>query len=426
MIIIKKFLKLSFEVENNVGKEIHIIQNGVEIWGMEVENPENKKIIEYRNIAFDSTAGELEILCDFSFSSEINVEKQYTQMQITYDKKHNIINDESLIYALNGNKSNPKKILVTFPGFMLSTSDIQYPLTMFGSFLKNKYIMDNYLIIAFQDRYFASGTYMLFNDDKVEMKKKIEEKIVNLSKKYSIKENDIVFFGASKGGSIAINTIENFPLATLIISVPQMDIEYYLKNRSTLVLPSKNVYADAKIPDIMKLYQQYNSEKRKIYHLFSTNDDMSNMNFIEKTKFSKTTTLFPSTLEHGKVTSNNLVLIEKLLHDLCCPIEHVINVNRFTNYNNKVEIDFSNLEPENNNFVYYLQIVNKILPKYEYLLECHNISRKHLIKMKDNYKITYGKEFDKDSKFIVSIYENGQFIHSHNLTSELKIFLSIL
>lgn len=115
--VFMKYLQIILIYNNSMkDKEIRVLEKGNVIWGTVIENPENKNKIDYRNIIVNTN--EYEIKCSFKYELIEHDSFLLTDEQRKYDVKYNVINKGNLFYSLSGNKLNPKKILITFPGLM--------------------------------------------------------------------------------------------------------------------------------------------------------------------------------------------------------------------------------------------------------------------------------------------------------------------
>ncbi|WP_347039998.1 hypothetical protein AAHB37_07875 [Glutamicibacter halophytocola] len=83
------------------------------------------------------------------------------------------------------------------------------------------------LMICFQDRYLAAGSYMMVDNSGRPLYGRVKRIIDSFISKYRIQEQNLMFFGASKGGSIAINYAEEYAGSHLLLAVPQMNLPYY-------------------------------------------------------------------------------------------------------------------------------------------------------------------------------------------------------
>src|SRR5690606_5161236 len=148
-----------------------------------------------------------------------------TPQQRDYDKKYGVRQHGNVFYSLRGNTSSPSKVIVTFPGFGPSTSRISYAVSYLKD-LTDSELADT-LMICFQDRYLAAGSYMLVDSAGRSVVDDVNSVIVGYMQKHDIDDSQMLMFGASKGGSIAIQYADRFPKAQLLLAVPQMHLRYY-------------------------------------------------------------------------------------------------------------------------------------------------------------------------------------------------------
>lgn len=154
-------------------------------------------------------------------------EKKYHPEQIAFDQKHAIIShsleQESVYYAVYGNIHSPNKILITFPG-VSNMDNVHHRLSALTS-LHSK--LKNVLIIAFQDKEGVYGNYMFKTLRNYSIRPIVVSLIYGLKTKYSLNNEDIIFYGNSKGATIAIDYINKFPDSYFFIDIPQLDLYNY-------------------------------------------------------------------------------------------------------------------------------------------------------------------------------------------------------
>ncbi|GAA1489407.1 hypothetical protein [Brachybacterium sacelli] len=249
------------------------------VYGNKIEPPARGFDLEYRNIIVTSDQpSDFRLDIDAEYSLKIGRGAFTTAQQVRYDEQYGVEQHGDLHYSLRGNLKNPRRVLVTFPGFGPSTSRISYAV----SYLKGITDADlsDTLMICFQDRYMVAGTYMLADNAGEALRPRVHAEIAGLLEKHGIPERELMLFGASKGGSIATYYAEGFPGAQLLAVVPQMNLPYYLNKpffRDNLYrLPA--LRADPQPVDLMR---QYFSEGRRIDYFYTDRDEQSNYSLVE-------------------------------------------------------------------------------------------------------------------------------------------------
>ncbi len=174
--------------------------------------------------------------------------------QEQYNINQGIKYEDGCYFSLNS-KAQPEKLLVTFPGFNTSTN-INYAVTKLGS-MKER--LSNVSVLAFQDYSLQYGSYMVYDENGEELTKLIISKIKDTLNKAKLSEEDLVFYGNSKGGSIALQYTKEFPKARFIVDAPQIEVRtkplngivkhhfdetIYLKNdfRNLICMKNENIY----------------------------------------------------------------------------------------------------------------------------------------------------------------------------------------
>lgn len=160
--------------------------------------------------------------------------KLYHPDQHTFDKRYNIqthiFNDTTLYYSLSGNTESPKKILVTFPG-VSNFDNVNYRLSALTS-LQDR--LKDTLILALQDKEGVYGNYLYTDVNGSSFKPVVVSLISGLKSNFGLIDNDIIFYGNSKGGTIAIDYIEAYPESFFFIDIPQLDLYNYLSQNALM------------------------------------------------------------------------------------------------------------------------------------------------------------------------------------------------
>lgn len=309
----KYYLKLTIpHGEKFIKKRFKLLYKGKLIWGTEIERAPNGHDLEYRNIIVtDNNPENYTLEPNIPSSIQISDKQFITPEQKKYDEKYRVQFSDGLWYSIRGNDKNPRKIILTFPGFGPSTTRIPYSVSFLSGFTDDD--LKDALFIAFQDRYHVSGTYMLEDDFGKKLYPVFNEFIKKVMDKYSLKDSDLLFFGASKGGSIALRYMENYVNATLITAVPQVNLLYYWQSKPFFRNNLFHLFKKKGIPDNIGLLKRYLKEKRDIYYFYTDDDELSNYSIIELLKDKPGLKKFRVEGVHGSVTKKVLPTIESLM-----------------------------------------------------------------------------------------------------------------
>lgn len=260
-------------------KSFRLLQNGQVVYGNRIEAPSRGFDPEYRNIIVTS-----DDLKDFSL--DINADYTLligrgaftTAQQQRYDEQHGVEQHGDLFYSLRGNLRNPKRALITFPGFGPSTSRISYAVNHLQGLSDDD--LDDTVVICFQDRYMVAGSYMLVDNAGDPLRDRVNSEISRLLGRFGIAEEDLLLFGASKGASIATLYAEKFPGARILAVAPEMNLPYHL---STPFFRDGLLRLDAihHEPQPGTLMRRYFAEGRTIDYLYTDEDEQSNYSLIE-------------------------------------------------------------------------------------------------------------------------------------------------
>lgn len=293
------------------GKHFVLKQNGKPIYGNEIEHPARGFPLEYRNIVVTSrypSKFSLDIPADYSIT--IGRGAFTTPQQIKYDRQYGVQQSGSVYYSLRGNLTNPDRILVTFPGFGPSTSRISYAVSYLKQITDSD--LSKTLMICFQDRYMVSGTYMVTDSSGELLYSPVKAVIDGYMTEHGIADENMMMFGASKGGSTALLYAREYPAAHLVVAVPQMNLPYYLSKPFF----KKNLYTvDAmhSIEQPGELARRYFSEGRRIDYFYTENDELSNHSFIEFAQDVPNLAKYRVDGEHGEVARTALPTIIGLM-----------------------------------------------------------------------------------------------------------------
>lgn len=261
------------------GKPFRLLSGSTVVYGNQIEPPTPGFPLEYRNIIVnskDKTQFRLDIEAPYKLA--ISRGSFTTPQQTEFDLKYKVIQHGDAYYSIRGNTTNPKKLLLTFPGFGMSTSRVSYTI----SYMKDITEVDlkDTLMVCFQDRYLAAGSYMMTDNSGNPLYDRLWKTIESLRSKYKIDPSQILFFGVSKGGSIALHYAKDYPEAQLVVGVPQMDLPYYFNKPSF----RDNLFQNRTLSDLEQpedLLRRYFDEGRRIDYFYTNSDELSNHSAIE-------------------------------------------------------------------------------------------------------------------------------------------------
>ncbi|NQD87404.1 hypothetical protein HP499_06225 [Paenarthrobacter sp. CM16] len=261
------------------GQQFRLLQDGKVVYGNMVEPPARGFPLEYRNIVVTSDdISRFAVDIDAPYELKIGRGAFTTQQQLTYDEQYGVEQYGDVFYSLRGNTKNPKKMLITFPGFGPSTTRISYAVSYLKD-LTEADLMDT-LMVCFQDRYLVAGSYMMVDNAGRPLESRVGGAIEALRSRFNINHQEMMFFGASKGGSIAIHYAKDYPRAALLLAVPQMNLPYYF-NKPFF---KDNLLQNPALRDVGQpedRLRQYFAEGRKIDYFYTNDDELSNHSLIE-------------------------------------------------------------------------------------------------------------------------------------------------
>ncbi len=208
-----------------------------------------------------------------SVSIEVSDKKQYHPDQLVFDAKHSIVahslEGEAVYYSLSGNTFNPKKILITFPG-VSNFDNINYRLSALTS-LQDR-LSKHTLILAFQDRESVYGNYMYATSSGYRIKSIVISLIEGLRAKYALGESDLIFYGNSKGGTVALDYVDDYSSSYFYIDIPQIKL-YEYQSQNELMRFSLGV--KARVHYDFTDYLPFLSNRRVNYSYAENDDDAS-------------------------------------------------------------------------------------------------------------------------------------------------------
>ena len=258
----------------------------------------------------------------------LTLEKKFHPDQIAFDQKHSIISHslekESVYYSVYGNIHSPNKILITFPG-VSNLDNVHHRLSALTS-LHSK--LKNVLVIAFQDKEGVYGNYMFKTLTNYRIRPIVVSLIYGLKTKFSLKNEDIIFYGNSKGATIAIDYISLFPDSYFFIDIPQLDLYNYKSQnhifRYTLGEEARKYYVYKE--SLTKL------ENNRVFYSFGENDHDSSCSIPIK-NFSGINVSMLKDMKHSgsamELVKKNFVKILQLITGRTAIIRPTISVKCF-------------------------------------------------------------------------------------------------
>ncbi|SDT18562.1 hypothetical protein SAMN04489752_3613 [Brevibacterium siliguriense] len=312
------FAKLTInDWERFNGQSFRLRQGDRVVYGNEIEPPAKGFPLEYRNfVVTSSNKADFQLDIDSGYTLQIGHGTFSTPQQREYDKKYGVRQHGNVFYSLRGNTTSPSKVIVTFPGFGPSTSRISYAVSYLKD-LTDSELADT-LMICFQDRYLAAGSYMLVDSAGRSVIDEVNAVIDGYMQKHDIDDSQMLMFGASKGGSIAVQYADRFPKAQLLLAVPQMHLRYYL-NKPFF---RDNLFKQDGLHDVPQpetLLRKYFSEGRTVHYFYTLEDEQSNFSLIETIADVENLTKYRFDGKHGDVARKALPtmmgIIRRFLRD---------------------------------------------------------------------------------------------------------------
>lgn len=227
----------SYHETKDSNQQIVITKSGKKIY--QIFPPYGKEGLEgkYYNVRLPEPDGSQYALLttlnndDFTYftSNERSYTKEETRrdQQIGLQREH--IDSVTLYFVEKSASLRPKRLIVTFPGYSYHYKKSQYLISTLNSLET-----EDSIILAFQDNYFAEGSYMLVDDEGNSLKDAITKKIKIVLSKYQLSESQLFMFGASKGATIALSFLNEFPKSHYIAVVPQIDLDIFREKRPVL------------------------------------------------------------------------------------------------------------------------------------------------------------------------------------------------
>lgn len=238
------------------------------------------------------------------------------------------------------------KLMFTFPSTFTHYRSPQYRPTLLPSVE-----LDNTRIIGFSDKYFVEGTYMAVDNNGVSL----DEKYVMFMKakmaEYNIAEEDVILWGASKGGGIAGRFAKYFPKAKFILIVPIMSMEIFRTARG--INGNLVRYIDQYIDwrNDLDLLDELPKLNNKSLVIHSSIDPEVNLNsfLTEKEKYNA----YYAALPHGEVARGSLPFWTSLSKE---PLPVTLEIKEVNIANSKIDIEDS--------YKFFDEEINKVEQAY--------------------------------------------------------------
>lgn len=142
----------------------------------------------------------------------------YSDTQTEYNKKFEVINEDGISYSFKKGINN--KLVITFLGFSgYVKTQLYHPVNLLKRFEEYK----EFNILSFQDDNFLCGSAYVYNDNFENIINKYLYKIKETIKLLNVKEEDLIFYGTSKGGYAALLYASFFPKSKFISLGPVLD-----------------------------------------------------------------------------------------------------------------------------------------------------------------------------------------------------------
>lgn len=295
------------------GSSFRLLQGSKVVYGNRIEPPARGFPLEYRNIVVTSNdPSKFRLDIDVPYELKIGRGAFTTPQQVKYDQQYGVEQHGDVFYSVRGNTKNPKKMIITFPGFGPSTTRISYAV----SYLKALTVQDlkDTVMVCFQDRYLSAGSYMMVDSAGRPLYGRVCAVINQLLSQYRIGAGDVLLFGASKGASIAIHYARDYQDARLLLAVPQMNLPYYF-NKPFF---RDNLFRNKALRDVEQpeaALRRYFAEGRKIDYFYTNSDELSNHSLIEFVRDVPNLTKYRVDGTHSDVAKNALPAMLGIIRD---------------------------------------------------------------------------------------------------------------
>lgn len=136
--------------------------------------------------------------------------------------------------------------------------------------------LTDFAILSFQDFSLVAGSYLMYDQNKNLADFKIVEIINQKLKQLNLKENNLVMYGNSKGGTIALRFSKYFSEAIVIADGPQIDVQKKGFN------PIIKYHNDQKILEENNFISYLNQNNKNIFLGYSESDIDSTCGIINE------------------------------------------------------------------------------------------------------------------------------------------------
>lgn len=175
----------------------------------------NISITKYKNFLKTSD----NITCEAFYLDEGN---RISIPQFEYNLRYNLKYENNINYCFK--KNIGKKLIITFPAYSGIVGNLSYPITVLNSIN-----IEGYSILAFQDFNFMLGSAMLYDYNFEKIVDKVLKIIEKIKIKNDISDDNIIFFGSSKGGYSALYYSSFYKNSKIIAYSPVTDFYEYNK-----------------------------------------------------------------------------------------------------------------------------------------------------------------------------------------------------
>ncbi|MGL4588915.1 MAG: hypothetical protein ACRCUP_01585 [Mycoplasmatales bacterium] len=195
----------------------------------------------------------------------------WKQRWIFFRKKVRNFNEE-IVFKEKGTTS-PQKLIILNP--YKQTANSKTPLIVLDYPRLGKFQNCNFISLV--DKW---ETYCLYNDYDEFIFEKYVDLIKNRMNKYQLLEEDLIFVGFSKGGTMCLNFYKYFPESYYVVGIPQLNLLKFAYNQIYgLTYISKTLFAQTIDFLNHELMIEEFIESPKTFCFFAKDDYLSNANF---------------------------------------------------------------------------------------------------------------------------------------------------
>lgn len=285
-----------------------VIKNDKLLYNIRIE--QNSEINSFRNLYIGPIrmADKIEFITsnDHDFDIWYSTDRQISVNQADY------IKSKFKVESLNGIKYNaigsetPKKLAIIFPGYG-AQNRVEYPIDQLNS-LKDQMIEKDIRSIALYDDHYIEGSWMLYNKDK-SIVADVCKTINDLKIKYNCTNDQLHFYGLSKGGASAYYFAQFFEGIKVAGFCPAMIVEdmFWTNPRYSLITQAAKAYGvDIKTPDIPAALRKI-AYTNDVKYFYGENDhffENGTSNFIKENNLPIYVEQFPDTGHGGAISVN--------------------------------------------------------------------------------------------------------------------------